>query len=45
MSSTTGKVAKCWNCGRLYRIYAHMVGDQSVCRRCRAEADREVDPK
>lgn len=31
-------VVRCWACGRLFEAYAHMVGDQSVCPSCRAEA-------
>jgi predicted Zn-ribbon and HTH transcriptional regulator len=32
------KVLKCPMCGDLYEFYAHMVGDQSVCPKCRQKA-------
>ena len=36
------KVAKCPLCGKLYEVYPMMVGDQSVCPSCRAEAKRNM---
>ena len=40
MQSSGGQIVKCKFCGALYRVYAYMVGDQSACLKCRAEADR-----
>lgn len=34
---------RCWACGRLYRFYAHMVGDQTLCPHCRDKAKQEAD--
>ena len=34
------KVMKCRLCGQLYEFCAFMVGDQTVCGDCRAEAKR-----
>lgn len=36
------QVAKCKFCGKLYEFYSHMVGDQSVCPDCRAEAKKNM---
>lgn len=32
------KTMKCHMCGELYVFMPHMVGDQSVCPRCRRKA-------
>ena len=32
------RTLKCWICGALYQFMNMMVGDQSVCGACRAEA-------
>ena len=37
------KVLKCPMCGRLYNFYNMMVGDQSVCPRCRKEAKDNME--
>lgn len=34
-----GIVQKCPFCGKLYRTYSMMVGDQSCCPECRRQAD------
>lgn len=34
-----GRVCKCPVCGRAYRTYMFMAGDQSACPACRREAD------
>lgn len=37
------RVLKCRLCGRLYEFMSMMVGDQSVCGTCRAEARRQLE--
>lgn len=37
-----GRVMRCRICGRLYQFAAFMVGDQTVCHGCRAEAEKAV---
>lgn len=38
------QVSKCKFCGRLYEVAPMMVGDQSVCPKCREEAQRNTRP-
>jgi len=37
-----GKVIKCPICGKPYRIYSYYAHDQSVCPKCRIEADKNM---
>ena len=36
------QTCKCHICGRPYKVYPMMVGDQSACPACVAEAERGV---
>lgn len=36
-------IVKCPICGKPYRAYSMMVGDQSVCGTCRREADNAIN--
>jgi len=38
-------IVNCPFCGRLYRQYSHYCGDQSGCRDCLAQREREADEK
>lgn len=37
-------VMKCKFCGALYELYGHLVGDQTVCPKCRARAKKNSTP-
>ena len=36
----TVQTIKCNICGRAYKFYAYLVGDQSACPKCREEAKK-----
>lgn len=38
----TEKTIKCPICGKPYKFYAFYAGDQSVCPKCVAEAEKDI---
>ncbi len=38
-----GKLIPCRFCGKFYRVYMYLVGDQSMCPTCLRRAKAEAD--